>query len=149
MDKVRLTGAAKVLVAIELLVAVTAGLTGLLLFAGPLGGLMQVSPEWLNDTPFRTYLVPGLVLFAVVGGTQLAAGVLVLRRARAAVLASALAGATLCGWLVVQVVMVDLLFWLQYLHLGFGLLELGLAAWLWRSPADGPSLPQGASQSPG
>ena len=46
----------------------------------PSGRLMGMTEATLARSPFRSYLVPGIVLFAVVGGTQALAAWAELRR---------------------------------------------------------------------
>ena len=48
--------------------------------------------EYLANSPFSSYAVPGVILGVVVGGTQLAAAVALLRKQRSALLLSAIAG---------------------------------------------------------
>ena len=46
-----------------------------------IGGAPDVPIEWLEGTPFDDYVIPGLVLGGVVGGTQLGAAFALARRA--------------------------------------------------------------------
>lgn len=47
------------------------GLSGLVggfgLISDPTGSSMSMSVEWLNDSPFDSYLIPGLILFLALG----------------------------------------------------------------------------------
>ena len=45
-----------------------------------LGGASGVPEEWLENSPFDSYLIPGLYLGVVVGGTCLAAAYTTVRR---------------------------------------------------------------------
>jgi hypothetical protein len=63
-------------------------------------GMDKFPPGWLIGTPFSSYLIPGLILAAVVGGSAAVAAVATLRRSNAGALASILAGAILLGWLI-------------------------------------------------
>jgi hypothetical protein len=47
---------------------------------GMLGGAKGIPLEWLAGSPFRDYFIPSLILFAVVGGSTLLAGIAVLAR---------------------------------------------------------------------
>jgi hypothetical protein len=62
----------------------------------------------LARSPFRSYLVPGIVLFTVVGGTQALAAWAEIRRWPRAGWLSVTAGAVLAGWIAVQVAMIGL-----------------------------------------
>lgn len=92
-------------------------------------------PLWLlQDSPFSSYLVPGLILALVVGGTHLAAFVLTLRRARPAGFVTAVAAFAILIWIFVQMVFIPfsalqaLYFAVGLAELGFLLLSLGLLA---------------------
>jgi hypothetical protein len=55
-------------------------------------------PEvWLQDTPFHSYFLPGLILLLAVGGSQLAASYAILRRHPLAKRAAIFAGLVLTG----------------------------------------------------
>ena len=74
------------------------GLIGLVLvtFAGD-----YVFPaHWLIGTPFRSYVVPGLILGFVVGGSALLAMGATIKRARVGPVLSLIAGAIMIGWIV-------------------------------------------------
>ncbi|MCA9704413.1 MAG: hypothetical protein KDK70_01035 [Myxococcales bacterium] len=84
--------------------------------------------EVLEPTVFETFLVPGLVLMGVVGGTSLVAAIAELRRAAAAAELSLLAGGTLTVWIAAEVAMMRGFHWLQGLYGVLGLAILSLAA---------------------
>ena len=63
-------------------------------------GIDKFPADWLAGTPFSSYLIPGLILTVVVGGSAAVAAVATLRRPDAGALTSVLAGAILLGWLV-------------------------------------------------
>ena len=47
-----------------------------------ISGAPGVPVEWLNGSPFRSYFIPGLILFFVVGGAFLVAAIAVFVRLR-------------------------------------------------------------------
>ncbi len=57
-------------------VALTAILSGALLVSYPDGSLLNLSVELLKETPFKNFLVPGILLTVVVGGINLVAVIL-------------------------------------------------------------------------
>jgi peptidoglycan/LPS O-acetylase OafA/YrhL len=96
------------LVITEAFVALSAFGAGAMFMAAPSGRLMGMTEATLARSPFRNYLVPGIVLFAVVGGTQaLAAWAEIQRWPRAGWL-SVVAGTVLAGWIAVQAAMIGL-----------------------------------------
>jgi hypothetical protein len=105
------------------------------------GGIMlmtdswKLDQEWLDNTPFDSWFVPGLALLVIIGGTQLAAAASLLARRPYAQAASLAAGWVLIGWIIVQ------LAWLQVFHpvmqpamLAAGFLVVALA---WRLSSGG------------
>src|SRR3954452_12210390 len=90
------------LAAIESLVAVNA-LGGM---AYALGGAPAVPEEWLDDTPFGSYLVPALYLGVVVGGSSLAAAYATIRDPRRARVAAFGSSAVMVSWIVAQVAVI-------------------------------------------
>lgn len=113
---------------IELLVGIGAVAGGAALIAAPSGALLGMPVAMLRGTPFRIYLVPGAVLLLVVGGANLAAGLLALRGRRSAPAASVLAGVALLGWMGVQVALIGYRDPLQlvYLAVGVAILSSGV-----------------------
>lgn len=95
-------------------------------------GAEAVPPEWLAGSPFTSYLVPGLVLLVVVGGTLLYAAIGVFRKAPDGRGRAVAAGVILLGWIVVQVAIIGYVSWLQPATVVAGLLVLLLA---WQLPA--------------
>lgn len=96
--------------AARLIARLVHGFVGLTAIAGGIGlssGLDSFPSAWLVGTPFTTYLVPGLILSVVVGGSALAASVLLWRRHPDAWLASALAGAVLTGWIAIEMALLQ------------------------------------------
>ena len=83
------------LIGLELGTGAAALGSGLLLAVRPDGAFLHGDPSLLRRTPFVDWRVPGLLLAAGCGGGYLLAGVLQLRRHRAAKAVSVAAGAAL------------------------------------------------------
>jgi predicted CoA-binding protein len=118
------------LLALDLLVGLSAVAGGVTLVTDPSGRTMRLPLAHLAHSPFRTYLVPGLVLALVVGGSALIAAAAHVRRAASASRLSAVAGAVLVGWILAEVVQVRAYHPLQpiLLLVGAAQLALGLRA---------------------
>ena len=86
-----------------------------------LAGAKSIPREWLRGSPFRSYLLPGLVLLVIVGGSMLVATGLLLAGRSAARLVSLEAGVVLLGWIAAQVTVVGYRSWLQPLFFAVGL----------------------------
>jgi hypothetical protein len=113
--------AGRVLLALDSFVALTAIAGGVALATGM--ERKRFSLSLLDDTPFKSYTVPGLVLSGLVGGTSLVAAGATLRRSRAATLASAVAGSVLVGWIAGEVCLLppDTRSWIEAAYASLGL----------------------------
>ncbi|QEO14894.1 hypothetical protein FLP10_11080 [Agromyces intestinalis] len=118
-----------VLLVVQAIVAVTAFAGGVALTAGSLNPdvAMVIRPplEYLEGSPFSSYLVPGLVLALVLGGIHLLAFGSLLRRSPAALFWSTAAGYAALIWIFVQMVFIPFSF-LQAIYFAAGAIELGL-----------------------
>jgi hypothetical protein len=128
--------------AVFIAVSAAAGAVGLV------GGGLAFPPEWLDGTPFATYVGPGIILGVVVGGSALLAGVLVLRGHPLAIPMAFVAGLVQLGWIVGEVLLIGTQFGimlaLQALYGAAGALLAALAYHAARRAAGGP-LPQRAA----
>jgi hypothetical protein len=70
----------------------------------PDGHLLGMTTRTLAGSPFRSYLVPGIILIAVVGVAPLLAAAIIVRRQAIAPLAAVAAGLMLIGWISVEMV---------------------------------------------
>ena len=118
---------------LQVFLGATAIAGGLLLLGDPSGGYLEFSVDWLASSPLPNYLVPGVVLFAILGGGHLAAAVLTFRADRFAGEVAGLAGTLLMGFVLVQLWWVETaVIWVQPVFFGLGGLQviLGLV-WLY------------------
>lgn len=109
-------------------VALTAIVSGALLVSYPDGSIFGMSTGLLKGTPFSNFLVPGIILCVVVGGTNLIAVILNMQT-HPMRYNWAIAGAVmLIGWVIVQMLLLAVLHWLQFVYLGIGLMMV-LLSW--------------------
>lgn len=113
-------------------VAITAIGGGIALTAGLESA--RFGPEHLQGTPFRSYVVPGLLLATVVGGSAAIALVAILRDSQEGGVASLLAGALLGAWIVAEIATLNQdVPWTAteavYLVLAVGMMTLGGLLW--------------------
>jgi len=113
------------------------------------GGLGMVVADGLSmpksllaNSPFTTFLFPGLILAVVVGGTQTMASLRLLQHRPSALLWSAVAGFGMTIWIVAEIGFLQVLSWAQLTYVVSGLLQLllvfsllGIVSWL---PRDFP-----------
>jgi hypothetical protein len=103
---------------------------GLMFLTDPTGGSLGLPAGWIEATPFGSYLLPGLYLFAVNGlGMLVLAGLIMLRHWTAPWL-TAILGVGLIIWIVVQLVVMPETMVLQWIFLATGLL-MGFVALFW------------------
>ncbi|MCI0158995.1 hypothetical protein KNO15_20015 [Leifsonia shinshuensis] len=88
------------------------------------GGAVPDS-SYLGGSPFPSYIVPGLVLAVIVGGTHVLAAVLAGRGSPAGPFTAAVAGFGLLIWIFVQMMFIPFSA-LQAIYFAAGLAELGL-----------------------
>lgn len=88
------------------LTGINAVVAGLLFVLEPGGQKMGMTTEYLNHTPFGTYLLPGIILFLFNGVLNLLAAVHAIRVGRHYMQWIIIQGIILCGWIVIQVIMV-------------------------------------------
>ena len=81
--------------------------------------------EYLEGSPFASYLVPGLILAVVIGGGHVFAFAELERHRPWALLGAAAAGFALLIWIFVQMAVIPFSA-LQAVYFGAGLLEIGL-----------------------
>jgi len=97
-------------------------------------GVDKFPPGWLAGTVFSSYLVPGLILAVVVGGSATAATFAILRKRDSGTLLSALAGGILLGWLVGERLILPSaafspqFWWLEAIYVAAGLMMVVPAA---------------------
>lgn len=78
-----------------------------------MAGAKSVPVEWLKGSPFPNYFIPGLILFAGVGGSALFAAMAVFKRYRMAHKAAFISGVIILLWLAVQMAIIGYVSWMQ------------------------------------
>jgi len=110
---------------------------GLLLIIDPSGNKMGLPPELLSDSPFENYLIPGLLLFSVIGVGNVFSSILSLRRNKYSGYTGMLFGLALIVWIIVQIMLIGLVSWLQPFCLVLGILELLLGVVIYKRLENG------------
>lgn len=78
-----------------------------------MAGARNIPVEWLKNSPFRSYFIPSLILFMVVGGSSLFAAISVFTRHRFWRKAALLCGAIILIWLALQIAIIGYVSWMQ------------------------------------
>lgn len=132
-----LTGIARLAVILETFLGLGAMAGGAPLILAPDGHLLGMPTKMLSGSPFHTYLVPGILLFTVIGLAPMLVAAITIRRHPLAPLAAVAVGVTLIGWICVEMVMLNgpgSLAWAFYLVLGSAIAAIGIA-WRLYSPS--------------
>ena len=104
--------------------AAAGGMAAILNPTAPLGAPMSM----LENCPFDTFLVPGILLFGVIGVGNLTALAVSLARPRATSYAGCLTGAAMVIWIIVQCIMIQSVISLHVIFFCVGVVQgiLGL-----------------------
>jgi len=117
------------LLILQAFVALTAFAGGVALVIGSLDAsfstVLNPPPEYVAGSPFDSYVIPGLVLAAVIGGGHAFAFVQLERRMPRALFVAAAAGFATLIWIFVQMMIIPFSV-LQAVYFAIGLAELGL-----------------------
>ena len=123
---------ARLSVALEVFLGLGALFGGGALILAPDGHLLGMQVKLLAGSPFPSFLVPGIILFALIGVAPLMAAAITLRRQALAPLAAVAVGLTLIGWVSVEMVVLaglGSLAWTLYLVLGASIAAIGVGWW--------------------
>lgn len=90
----------------------------------------QFPMSWLEGTPFSSYLIPGLILGLVVGGSATVAAIATIRRPDEGALASIIAGCVMAGWIVGEILILQRYTPLQAVYFVNGAVMVALGVWL-------------------
>ncbi len=120
------------LIALLSIVALTAIPSGALLVLHPDGSGFRMPLTVLAGTPFSDFVIPGLVLGLIVGGSALAALLAILLKRNKARQLALLAGLMQGGWIIIQMILLGILSNLQFLYIGVGAAIVVLAMY-WKN----------------
>ena len=109
------------------IIGVTATISGILMISDPTGEILKLPTGLLQGSPFHNYLVPGILLAVVVGGSFLAAVFLNLLRHKNRYNYALAAGVIITGWILIQVILIETFHWLHMVYLGMGILIILVA----------------------
>lgn len=109
---------------IQLFVAVGALPAGLLFIIDPTGGVVTMPLTLLADSPFSNFLIPGVLLFLLLGVGNAIGTVGAFKRRRWAGWLAILLGGALIVWIIAQVYWLGFISFLQPLMLSAGTFEL-------------------------
>jgi len=89
-----------------------------------MSGAEGVPLEWLEGSPFKSFFIPSLILFVIVGGAFLTSSILCFAGHRFARRSVAVAITIVFMWLTVQMIIIGYVSWMQPATAGWGILCL-------------------------
>ncbi|WP_156819945.1 hypothetical protein [Synechococcus sp. PCC 7336] len=114
-------------------IALTAIGGGIAMLVGAEGDRFPL--EWLQNTPFKDYFIPALLLTIAVGGSSLLASVTAFAGHKLSAISAMMAGLIMVGFIVVEVSILKQdppgPTAIEFMYFGLGLMIFGLAASLW------------------
>jgi hypothetical protein len=117
------------LLIVQAFVAITAFAGGVALILGAtsptLATVLSPPTDYLDGSPFASYLVPGVLLAGLLGGVHAVAFFLLLKRTAWQFVGSAAAAFAMLIWVFVQMVFIPFSF-LQAVYFAIGIAEIGL-----------------------
>jgi hypothetical protein len=78
-----------------------------------MAGAKGVPAEWLEGSLFSNYVIPGIILFVVIGGSALIAAIAVFRKTKYARKAAFVCSVIILIWLAVQISIIGYVSWMQ------------------------------------
>ena len=109
---------------IQLLIGLGGIASGLMFIIAPDGSLMGISTEVLIDTPFKDYLIPGILLLILIGLGHIFAAILSFQKNRFSHYIDVAIGFAMAIWIIVQLVMIGYQSFLQPLILTIAVIEI-------------------------
>ena len=108
-------------------IAVTSSLSGLLMISSPDGSILNLPPGLLKETPFKNFLLPGILLTVMVGSVNLVAVFYNMQRDPKRYKWATAGGIMITGWIIVQFLLIQSAHWLHFLYLCIGILIILIA----------------------
>lgn len=114
----------KFVAVLMLLHGIVAAYCGYAMMRDPSGGAMGLQLSYLGSSPFQDYFIPGLILHIVLGWGSIAAGVVALMNLRFYTWVLMVIGTGIIIWIATQMVMLQMLYFMQYVIGVVGIITL-------------------------
>ena len=112
---------------LQLFISIAAIPAGLGFILDPSGGNLAMTTELIQNSPFGSYFIPGIILFTVNGIGSLFGSFVSFYKHKSAGVLSMVLGLALIIWIIAQVYWMGLVSWLQPFIFVLGAIELILA----------------------
>ena len=120
----------RLMIGFHIFVGIGALAGGLAAILNPYAPMGMSAAEALNNSPFHSFLIPGLLLFGVIGLGNLFSAFVILRNYQLRAYISGIFSGALVIWIIVQCLMLQDIVFLHVLYLCIGLIQAFLAALL-------------------
>lgn len=104
--------------------------SGISLIIDPNGGILRLPLELIYNSPFQTYVIPGVILFVVNGLGSILGAIFSLRKHHLAGIITTCLGVALLIWMFCQLYWIGIITWIQPIYLFLGMIELMLGIYL-------------------
>ena len=111
-----------IIIALLLIVSVSALIAGYLFMLDPSGSKLGLSVDILEHSPFENFLLPGIVLFVLNGILNLIAAMYAIFQWKGWMLLVLLQGFVLFAWIAIQAAMLQRLHYLHFIFSGIGVI---------------------------
>jgi hypothetical protein len=105
------------------IIACASTLTGVLLIVEPTGEMLQL-PQLIHAKPFHNYLIPGILLVALVGGVSWKSVFINLTNNSKRFNWAMATGTISCIWIVIQSFTIPNLYWTHFIFLAISVMIL-------------------------
>lgn len=102
-------------------IAVNSIISGLLLIIRPNGELLHLPLSLVENNMFRNFLIPGILLSTIVGGTNIIAAVQNIQKKLNRYNWAIAGGCMVSGWIIAQMIIIYTVHWLHILYLAMGI----------------------------
>ncbi len=95
------------------------------------GSTLQLSPKWLEHTPFENYFIPGIILFSANGLLSIFTVTSLFLNIKNHELLIAGQGMVLAGWILIQIILIRTFHVLHFIlgSVGIALIIVGYLLW--------------------
>ena len=96
----------KILITFIIIQAISGLAGGIGLISDPTGASLRIPQEWLTNSPFKDYLIPGIILFTVLGIFPAIVSIGLWKEKYWGRLGSLLLGFALLIWIIVEIIII-------------------------------------------
>ncbi len=103
------------------IIGITATSSGLMMVSDPGGQALNLPMSLLENSPFKNFIMPGILL-TIIGVINLFAVFYNIQRHSKRYNWAMAGGILICGWIIIQMILIQSFHWLQYAYLLAGVL---------------------------